>query len=143
MKGMINLATHGLGTTLTWDSESVLGLTSINGFGVTVDTVDVTNHLSTSGYEEVVAGIKRTKEITLEGFFNYADSTGQVAMASDIGSSKTWLITFPAATGTTWTGTGILTDFHVGTQRLTARFLLARRLKRLAFRHLRWQRLPA
>jgi predicted secreted protein len=107
---------HALGTTFTWNSVSIAGLTAINGIELTADQVDVTTHLSTSGYEEILVGIKRTGTATLEGYFDYTDTTGQHAMVTDFGAgtSRTGVITFPSATGTTWTFTGYITAIKIG-----------------------------
>ena len=107
--------THAYGTTLTWDTVSVAGLTAINGVEVTMDTVDVTGFLSADRYREFLVGYLDGGEIALEGYFDYTDTTGQHAMLADMNaaSAKTWIITFPTATGATWTGSGYLTAFKV------------------------------
>lgn len=107
---------HAFGTTFTWNSVSIAGLTAINGVDVAVDQTDVTSHLSTDSYDEVVMGVLRSSEITIEGFYDYADTTGQIAMATDMNAktSRTWTITFPTASGSTWTGTGYVVGFSVG-----------------------------
>jgi hypothetical protein len=108
--------THALGTTFTWDSVSIAGLDSIGGFSVTADMFDTTTHLSTSAYEDCVAGILRTGEIPISGWFDYTDTTGQHAMLTDMAAraAKTWLITYPSSTGTTWTGSGYMPKFEKG-----------------------------
>jgi hypothetical protein len=55
-------------------------------------------------------------DLAIEGNFDYTDTTGQHAMLTDMNSktSRTVVITFPAATGATWTFTGFVTGFKVG-----------------------------
>lgn len=108
--------THAFGTTFTWNNVSVAGLTSIGGVELSADQVDVTSHLSTNGYDEVVLGVLRSGEISIEGFFDYTDTTGQHAMLTDFNAktARTWLITFPASTGSTWTGSGYVVGLNIG-----------------------------
>lgn len=108
--------THAYGTTFSWNSVSVAGLTSIGGVDLSADQVDVTSHLSTNGYDEVVLGVLRSGEISIEGFFDYTDTAGQHAMLTDFNAktARTWLITFPAATGSTWTGSGYVVGLNIG-----------------------------
>ena len=104
------------GTTLTWDGEVVAGLSSINGVEIKVDTVEVTAHDSTDGFKEFLPTLLDAGEVTAEGFFNYSDTAGQQAMVTDMlaKSTKTAVITFPSATGTTWTFTGFITTLKIG-----------------------------
>ena len=106
----------GFGTTFTWDGAVIAKLTAINGIELTVDMVDATTHDSSDSYKEVVPGLIDPGEIGLEGYFDYTDTTGQHAMLADLNArdSKTYTITFPASTGTTWTGTGYLTKLKIG-----------------------------
>ena len=110
------MSKHAYGTTLTWDSIAIAGLTNINGVEVTADTVDVSTHDSTSAYKEFVVGMLDGGEVTLEGYFDYTDTTGQHAMFTDMAAraSKTGIITFPSATGTTWTFTAVITGLKIG-----------------------------
>jgi predicted secreted protein len=110
------MANHSFGTTLTWDSVSVAGLTAINGVDVSADTVEVSNHLSADAYKEYLVGMIEPGELSVEGQFDYTDTTGQHAMLADLNgrAAKTWTITFPSATGATWTGSGFLVGFKVG-----------------------------
>ncbi len=108
--------THAFGTTFSWNSVTVAGLTAINGIELTVDTLDVTTHQSANYYKEVLPGLIDPGEISLEGNFEFTDTTGQQAMLTDLNSrvSRTGVITFPAATGTTWTFTGYITGLKIG-----------------------------
>jgi len=107
---------HAFGTTFSWNSQTVAGLTAINGIEISVDTVDVTTHQSSDYYKEVLPGLIDPGEVSLEGFFDYTDTTGQQAMLTDLNSrtSRTAIITFPSATGTTWTFTGYVTALKIG-----------------------------
>lgn len=107
---------HSYGTTFSWNSQTVAGLTTINGIELSVDTVDVTTHQSSDAYKEIIPGLIDPGEVSLEGFFDYTDTTGQQAMLTDLNSrtSRTAVITFPSATGTTWTFTGYITALKIG-----------------------------
>ena len=104
------------GTTFTWNSQTVAKLTSIGGVELNIDMVDVTTHQSTSGFREVLPGLADAGEVALEGNFDYTDTAGQQAMVTDAAAktSRTGVITFPAATGTTWTFTGYISKIKIG-----------------------------
>ena len=106
----------GFGTTLTWDGEVVAKLTAINGIELSMGTVDATTHQSADSYKEVLPGLIDPGEVSVEGYFDYTDTAGQQAMITDFNarSLKTGIITFPSATGTTWTFSGYITRIKIG-----------------------------
>ena len=106
----------GFGTTFSWGGQAVALLTAINGIELTADMVEVTNHQSANGYKEFLPGLLDAGEVSLEGNFDYTDTTGQQAMITDFNSktSRTAVITFPSATGTTWTFTGYISSVKIG-----------------------------
>lgn len=108
--------THAFGTTFTWDSVEVGGLTAINGIEVSVDSVEVTSHDSANAYKEFLPGLIDPGEVSIEGYFDYLDTTGQQAMLTDLNdrSSKTAIITFPTTKAATWTFTGFITALKIG-----------------------------
>jgi len=108
--------THAYGTTFTWNSQAVAGLTAINGIELTVADIDVTTHQSSNAYTEFIPGLITAGDVSLEGFFDYTDTAGQQAMLTDLNNraSRTGVITFPSATGTTWTFTGYITALKIG-----------------------------
>jgi hypothetical protein len=110
------MTTHAFGTTFTWDGAVVAKLTNIGGIELTADMIDATTHGSTSAFEEVVAGIIKTGEVAIAGNYDYTDTAGQHAMVTDMvgRASKTAVITFPGATGTTWTFTGFISKIKIG-----------------------------
>lgn len=110
------MAQLGFGTVLTWNSQTVAKLRAINGIELSVDMVDVTTHQSADYYKEVQPGLIDAGEVTLEGDFDYTDTVGQAAMLTDLNSrtSRTGVITFPSAIGTTWTFTGYITKLKIG-----------------------------
>lgn len=54
------------GTELWMDGVAVANVRSINGFSLSLDTVDVTTHDSTNAWEEIIPTILRTGEMALE-----------------------------------------------------------------------------
>jgi len=109
-------AVHTFGTTFTWNSQTIAELSVINGIELTASTVDVTTHQSSDTYTEFLTGLLTAGDVSLEGNFDYTDTTGQQAMITDFNSrtSRTAVITFPASTGTTWTFTGNITAIKIG-----------------------------
>ena len=108
--------THAFGTTLTWDGAIVASLDSIGGVEISVDPVEVTTHDSPDAYKEYIAGLLDAGEVALSGFYNNEDATGQIAMVADAAARavKAAVITFPTATGTTWSFNGLITSIKVG-----------------------------
>lgn len=109
-------AVHAHGTTLAWNSQSVAQLNAINGIELALDTIEVTTHASSDHYKEYLPGLIDTNDVTIEGYFDYQDTAGQHAMVTDFNNrtSRTAVISFPAATGTTWTFTGYITGIKIG-----------------------------
>lgn len=106
----------GKGTTFTWNLQVVAQINVINGIEATANMVDVSDLTSTDGYNEYLPGMKDVNDITLEGWFDPTDTAGQQAMLTDFnaGTSRTAVITFPTATGTTWTFTGYISAIKIG-----------------------------
>lgn len=107
---------HAFGTTLNWDSAVVAGLTNIGGVDVSVSKVDSTTHASADAYKEFELGLLDAGDVAISGYFDYTDTAGQHAMLADMNarSKKTAIITFPVATGTTWTFTAGITGLKIG-----------------------------
>lgn len=94
------------GTQLKRGATVLAGVKSIAGPGIKLDTVDVTAHDSTGGWEEVVGTILRSGEITVELAWDPAGATHKNAAAgflADIISrtAQTWSLVYPGAV--TWT----------------------------------------
>lgn len=108
--------THAFGTSLTWDGAVVASLENIGGIEISVDTVDVTTHDSPDAFKEYIAGLLDAGDVTLSGFYNSEDATGQIAMVTDCAARavKAAVITFPTSTGTTWSFNGLITAIKVG-----------------------------
>lgn len=62
-------------TTAGVDAVEVAGVTGISGPGLSVDTVDVTTHDQATAWEEQVAAIIRSGEVTLDLVYDPADAT--------------------------------------------------------------------
>lgn len=103
------------GTTLSRDGNAIAELTNIGGVEIKVETIDVTNHDSASGYKEFIAGMKDAGEVAIEGNFIPGDTDGQIGLHADLvaGTLQDFVITFPAALATTWTFSAIVTKFKI------------------------------
>lgn len=93
------------GTTFTWNSVVAATLTSINGIEITASEIDDTTHQSPDGFTQSSPGLRTAGDIALAGYFSNSDTTGQHAMVADAaaGTKRASIITFPTATGATWT----------------------------------------
>ncbi len=109
-------AIAAFGATLTWNSQTVAEITSISGPSIKVDALDVTSHGSTSAFREFIAGLADAGEISIDVNFYPGDTNGQKAMIDDAiaRTSRTVVITGPAAAAFTWTATAIITGFDPG-----------------------------
>lgn len=88
----------------------------ISGPGIALDTEDVTNHSSTSGWEEVVATIKRSGEISFEINFDPAGATHDVdtGLLDDLDdkTKRNFQLVFPDTGSTTWSFSAFVTGFE-------------------------------
>lgn len=110
------MAERALGTKILKDNVEIGGLTSIGGIEITADTMDVTTLSSDGGYREFIGAFKDAGEVTLEGYFEPDDTSGQVALqdALDSGLAEDYSITFPTTPEAEWTFRGVVTGFKVG-----------------------------
>ena len=63
----------GIGTTLKKGDVTIANLTSIDGVGVSADTIETTNLSTEGGYRTFVNGLKDAGEVSLSGHFGYED----------------------------------------------------------------------
>lgn len=105
-----------IGTTFQWNGVAIAELTAINGVEVTAGTIDITTHDVTDNYTREIPSLITAGDVTLEGFLDNADTTGQQAMLVDLNSKtlRTGIITFPAITGCTWTFSGYAIAVKIG-----------------------------
>lgn len=108
-------AKRGLGTTITINATNIGVLTNISAPELSADTIDITTLDATGNTKSFIQGFIDPGEITMTGFYDNVD-VGQTALkaAIDAGTLDTYVITFPAAIGSTWTFTGIVTKFKAG-----------------------------
>jgi predicted secreted protein len=99
---------------VSWD---YLGeVTNIGGPSVTVDTIDVTSHdSSTDAYREFVASLIDGGDITIEGNLIDAAAGNEIVDLLNERISACWRVQFPTAAGSTgfdWLFAGILNNFE-------------------------------
>lgn len=91
---------------------------SISGPGLALDTEDVTTHDSTNAWEEVVATILRSGEISLDIIYDPAEDTHDATAGNGLVSrleGKTltdFSLVFPDNASTTWSFDGYVTGFE-------------------------------
>ena len=106
-------ATSGLsgsGTTLSWNGTALAELKKIGGPKFKVNTINLTNHSSPSGFSEFAAGVGDAGEITIEGNLIAGDTSVQTALIADMvaKTARAFIITGPGSLFT-WTGDAIVT----------------------------------
>jgi predicted secreted protein len=99
----------------TAPSGTIAQVKSITGPGLKLDTVDVTTHDSSGGWEEVVGTILRSGEVRLELLYDPAAAThknasGGLIYALAQRSKVTYTLTFPDTT--VWTFDAYVTAFE-------------------------------
>ena len=106
-------AKFAYGTTLTRGGNAVAELINIGGVDISMDALDVTSHSSADGYKEFIGGLINPGELPISGNFFPGDSTGQVALLTDLNNRtlQSFVITLPAAMATTWTFSALVTKF--------------------------------
>jgi predicted secreted protein len=105
------------GTLLKRDGTAVAQVQSISGPGLTLDTEDVTSHDSTGGWEEVVATILRSGEVSLDIVYDPAAATHKYAaggLLHDLVSrtAVSYTLVFSDTANTTWTFSAFVTGFE-------------------------------
>jgi predicted secreted protein len=104
------------GTTFGPTGEAVVAqVKSISGPGIKLDTVDVTTHDSTGGWEEVVGAILRSGEVKLELVYDPSNATHSNVAHGLLGllilkASHSFTLTFPDAVA--WVLPGLVTGFE-------------------------------
>ncbi len=114
---MANYAAFG--TLLKIAGTTVAGVTNIGGPGLTLETIDVTNHSSASAWREFVGGLKDGGEISVDIVFDpvaatHKNASGGLLYLLTTRASASFTITFPDAAPTTWTFAAFVTSFEVG-----------------------------
>lgn len=105
------------GSKLLRGAVEIAAIQSISGPGLALDTEDVTSHDSTDAWEEVVATILRSGEVTLDIMYDPAAATHKNASGGllyDLAqrTSTTYSIKFPDTATTTWSFTAFVTGFE-------------------------------
>lgn len=110
------MAKHSFGATLTWNSQLVAELEDIGGLKLSIGSRETTVHKTTDRYKTFAADLVEAGDIPVSGWFVESDTNGQIAMIADAaaGTERTYLVTLPAATSATLTGTGFITVIEVG-----------------------------
>ena len=107
-----------MGTTLSKGEVALANLTSIDGIGVSSDTIETTNLSTEGGYRTFLSSLKDAGEVSLSGHFDFASHTVLLADFED-GSVDTYTIEFPdvgAEHGTQWTFTAVVTAFSTSAE---------------------------
>lgn len=103
-----------LGTTLTWNSNTVPELDNVEMTGSRGEKIDITNHDSDDSYREYVMGLLDGGSINFSGNFLPATANQTALITDHYGrTSRTWIITCPDTGSATFTGTGVVESFQV------------------------------
>ena len=104
----------GQTTTLTWNSATVVELTSIGGVKIDTNMVDTTTFGTANNFTEAYPGLLTAAPIAIAGIFR-PDNAAQLALLTDqlARTSRTAVISFPTALSTTtWTATCYVNHFE-------------------------------
>lgn len=105
------------GTKFKRGAVEIAAVTNISGPGLSLDTEDVTSHDSTEAWEEVVATILRSGEVTLDLIYDPAAAThknasGGLLYDMTTRASTTYSITFPDTAASVWSFTAFVVGFE-------------------------------
>jgi len=106
------MAFTGIGTVLKRGTVAIADVVSINGPGMTRDTVDVTTLGSPGGYREFITGLRDGGTLTFDVLFSKA---GYNALKTDFENdeAETYSIELPDDDSTIIGFDGLVTDFPV------------------------------
>jgi len=106
------MAFTGIGTVLKRGTVAIADVVSINGPGMTRDTVDVTTLGSPGGYREFITGLRDGGTLTFDVLFS---KTGYQALKTDFENdeAETYSIELPDDDSTIIGFDGLVTDFPV------------------------------
>lgn len=98
-------------------AAEIAGVKSIGGPGISLDTEDVTSHDSTEAWEEVVATILRTGQITLDIVYDPNAATHKNAATGLLydlttRASAAYSIVFATTPAVTWSFTAYVVSFE-------------------------------
>lgn len=102
------------GTALLLDGVEIGQVTSIGGPSFSLDTIDVTTHDQAQPWEQFVASILRSGELTLDLSFDPADTEHVALLNQMVGKSfDSFELDFPDAGYTEWQFAAYVTGFEV------------------------------
>jgi predicted secreted protein len=107
-----------MGTTLKKGATAIANLTSIDGVGVSADTLETTALDTAGGYRTFIASLKDAGEVSISGHFNYTSHNPLFADFQDQ-SLDSYTIEFPdrlTTSGTKWTFSAIVTSFSTSVE---------------------------
>jgi len=107
------------GTVLNRDGTPIVQVSKISGPGLSLDTEDVTTHDSTAAWEEVVATILRSGEVTLDIVYDPATATHKYAAGGllhdmVLRTAVSYTLVFSDTDTTTWAFSAFVTGFEPG-----------------------------
>lgn len=108
-------AYQSLGVSLLWDGNTVGKLNDISGLKNTTAFTDITSHEDIDAFTKEIPTLITAGDITFSGFFDPADTTGQIALIADQISQakKTVSVVFPTNTGASLAFDGYVADVEI------------------------------
>lgn len=107
-------ANSGLGATLSWAGNNIAEVLKIGDVELSADPIEVTD-LSSTSKQYIPNPLLDAGEVVIEGNFYPGDTNGQIVLKNAVGgASQGVVITFPAAFGTNWSFTGLVSKFAAG-----------------------------
>ena len=103
-----------MGTKLKKGVTEIALLTSIDGLNLKADTVETTALDTSGGYKTFLPTIHDAGDVAISGHFDYT-AHGEFLTDFEAGTTQSYTIEFPdkgTTTGTTWTFSAVVTDYH-------------------------------
>lgn len=101
------------GTELWMDGVNVAHVRSINGFSLSLDTIDVTTHDNSNAWEEIIPSILRTGEMTLELLYDPNNTQHAQFLSEYVGRTfEDFQLRFPDSAYTMFTFNAYVAGFE-------------------------------
>lgn len=107
----------GFGATLQYDLDgmptwtTIASVRNIEGPSLLSEVIDATTHDESTGYRSYIEGLRDSGDLTMEIAYDPAAASHAWIHATGRGTIKDYKLTFPDTGTTTWSFSGLVTNF--------------------------------
>lgn len=109
------MTVHAVGSSFVWNGVTVASIDTINGVEISLDLLESTVFGTPDNYKTQVPGLLDAGEVVISGFLTESDTTGQLAMVTDMNARtlRTASVNLPASTGCAWSFSAYITKLKI------------------------------